>query len=143
MFYKLHNHLAPEIFERLLPPLVSDVSNYSLRNRENYVVPNCRLSVTDKSFIPSTVRLWNSLDSAVREKTTVATFKSSLSHPSLKPPYILYMYHGNRKVNILYTRLRHKCSTLNYDLYRSNLIHDPTCSCGNPCENSFHYTMYF
>ena len=49
------------------------------------------------------------------------------------------MYHGNRKVNILYTRLRHKCSTLSYDLYRSNLIHDPTCSCGNPCENSFHY----
>ena len=32
-----------------------------------------------------------------------------------------------------------QCSTLNYDLYRVNLKEVPSCTCGSPCENAFHF----
>ena len=51
----------------------------------------------------------------------------------------LYFSYGVRKLNIFYTQLRHNASRLNYDLYRVGLIADPSCSCGNPCENVYHY----
>ena len=38
----------------------------------------------------------------------------------------------------MHTRLRHQCSSLNYDLFRCNLVANPSCRCGRPCENSFH-----
>ena len=46
---------------------------------------------------------------------------------------------GVRKLGIIHARLRHNCSVLNYDLFRCNLVGDPSCMCGNPCENIFHF----
>jgi len=45
--------------------------------------------------------------------------------------------HGPRKLYIVYIRVGNNCSTLNYDLYRSGLVNDPSCSCGFPCENAY------
>ena len=46
---------------------------------------------------------------------------------------------GNRKFNIIHARLRHNCSIPNYDPFRCNIVEDPSCRCGNPCENVFHF----
>ena len=46
---------------------------------------------------------------------------------------------GHRKLVILHARLRNVCSNLNYDLFRVNLTADPSCVCGNPCKNAFHF----
>lgn len=139
MFYKMHNHLVPQTFENLLPPLVANISNYPLRNRDNYSLTNYRLATTEKSFIPSTTRLWNSLDIEIRNKPTLNSFKSALMPKLVKHPCLEFT--GNRKYNILHTRIRHNCSTLNYDLFRCNLIENAFCECGNPCENAFHYFL--
>jgi len=49
---------------------------------------------------------------------------------------------GNRLLNILHAKLRNNCSSLNYDLYRVNLIVSPTCRCGSYRENTHHYLLH-
>ena len=46
----------------------------------------------------------------------------------------------NRKTQILHTRLRTKCSSLNSDLYSKNITESPFCHCGQ-VENSHHYLL--
>jgi hypothetical protein len=50
-----------------------------------------------------------------------------------KPP--LYFSTGIRIANILHARLRQKCSSLKYDLFRCNLIASCNCDCGNYIES--------
>jgi hypothetical protein len=40
--------------------------------------PFCRLSVTCDSFIPSTIRQWNSLNPSLRNVESIAKFKTEL-----------------------------------------------------------------
>ena len=60
--YKISNHLVPSYISDIMSPLVSDVSNYPLRNSSNYSVPYTRTEVSRRSCVPSSVTLWNSLD---------------------------------------------------------------------------------
>ena len=41
-------------------------------------------------------------------------------------------------MQILHTRLRTNCSSLNYDLFLKNILESPLCTCGE-IENSYHY----
>ena len=46
---------------------------------------------------------------------------------------------GERKYNIMLTRIRHRSSSLKANLYGVNVIPSPACSCGAPIENADHY----
>jgi hypothetical protein len=46
---------------------------------------------------------------------------------------------GDRKTNIILTKLRHRCSGLNADLHRVNLKNDPRCACGHLVEDATPY----
>jgi hypothetical protein len=46
-----------------------------------------------------------------------------------------------RKCNIIHTRLRHQCSSLGADLFRGNIIIDPSCACGCPSKDPIHYWL--
>ena len=46
---------------------------------------------------------------------------------------------GPRKLNIILTQLRCSASFLNSDLYRVNIIRNPSCQCGFEFESSYHY----
>ena len=48
-----------------------------------------------------------------------------------KPVVPKHYLFGNRKEQILHTRLRTDCSVLNYDLYLKNIIDSPLCRCNN------------
>jgi hypothetical protein len=48
---------------------------------------------------------------------------------------------GRRKCNIIPTRLRHQCSSLEADLFRTNIINDPSCHCGCPLEDVIRYLL--
>ena len=63
----------------------------------------------------------------IRNAPTVSSFKKSLINDVnlLKPPR--YYSYGCRVLNVLHTRLRHRSSNLNADLFRVNLINDPGC----------------
>ena len=141
LLYKMKNGLAPDYLEVILPQTVGQNTPYPLRNANNFDIPVYRLSLTNSSFLPSTLRLWNQLDNRVKSSPSFNIFKKSISPDldKLIPPN--YFGFGDRKSNILHTKLRHQNSTLRYDLFRFNLVENPECLCGNPCENSYHYFL--
>ena len=115
--YKIVNNEAPSYLNDLLPNTVNAASNYNLRNRLNFEIPFVRLCSYENSFFPSTLKLWNELPLNIRNSSSVSQFKANVRSPHLKPPN--YLYVGERKYNILLTRLRHNCSSLNSDLFTS------------------------
>ena len=67
----------------------------------------------------ATVTDWNNLDDKIKEFPNIYIFKNRLEQKTFQPP--LYYYHGDRKINIIHTRIRNMCSSLNADLFRVNL----------------------
>jgi hypothetical protein len=102
----------------LLPPLVRDVTNYPVRNRNDYTVPRCRLSLYQSSFIPSVINLWNSLDNDTRNTRTSDSFKINLKSKVVLAKIPAHFLVGDKRHNILYARLRRSCSSLKYDLFQ-------------------------
>ena len=107
----MHNKSCPQCLSECLPLVVSDVSGYNRRNNEKYVLPICRLRKNEKSFKPSIVRIWNNLSPIIRNLRTISQFKLEIKGEQFRPP--VYYGEGTRQFNILHTRLRHQCSSLN------------------------------
>jgi hypothetical protein len=78
LMYNMYHGHAPSYLCDLLPPLVRYSTNYPVRNRNDYTVPRCRLSLYQSSFIPFVINLWNSLDNDIRNTRTFDTFKINL-----------------------------------------------------------------
>ena len=110
-----------------------------MRNSLQYRVPRCRLETFSKLFFPSIIRSWNSLDPNFKSIQTTSKFKQTLRSNLFKVSN--YYLLGSRKCNIIHTRLRHQCSSLGADLFRANIISDPSCACGCPLEDAIHYLL--
>ena len=67
--------MAPEYLRHLVPPTIQSTTIYPLRNGDNLIVPFWGLSITNLSFIPSTVKEWNKLDIAIRKLDSLSQFK--------------------------------------------------------------------
>jgi hypothetical protein len=78
LFYNILNNLAPEYISDLIPPTVSETSNYYLRNSQNISQQVNRLALLQQSFFPSTIKLWNTLDLNIRQIPILAHFKSKI-----------------------------------------------------------------
>ena len=140
LFYNIVHDNAPNYLKSLLPPIVSDFSNYNLRNRENFQSPAYRLRLTDSSFIPSASNNWNNLPSNIKDSDTLASFKNSV-YTKKKIKHKYFLEYGPRKVNQIHCQLRNQASSLNYDLYRVNLTNRMSCDCGAAAENSIHFLL--
>lgn len=138
LLYKMDHNLAPSYLCNLLPPHIGEVSSYPLRNADNYVQVNARTALYGSSFLPSTLREWNKLDNDHRNADSQEAFKKLLTQNNVKIPH--YYYCGNRPDQILHTRLRTECSSLNYYLHRRNLVPSPNCVCGS-IEDNKHYLL--
>ncbi|KAK3082416.1 hypothetical protein FSP39_020964 [Pinctada imbricata] len=95
LFYKIHNRMAPDYILDILPHQIQGSTPYNLRRHDSdYRVPNYRLRSSTLSFLKRKFR------------------------PDPVPSHFLV---GNRKYNVILTRLRNCCSSLNADLFRVNL----------------------
>jgi hypothetical protein len=105
------------------------------------VLPFCRLSSTRDSFIPSTIKMWNSLNNTIRNVDTLSKFKSELKKIyKIENHVVLKHYcYGPRKLNTILTQLRSSASFLNYDLFRVGIVSDPSCRCGVALEILKHF----
>jgi hypothetical protein len=124
--------------------LASSFPNFSehpLRNGDDLIVPFCRLSITNSSFIPSTAKEWNKLDIAIRKLDSLSKFKNAirLNSQSNKISVPKLYHYGPRKLNLILTQLRCTASFLNYDLYNVHILSIPACSCGAPQEDANHF----
>ena len=125
LFFKMENGQAPPYPTDLIPPRVGDISNYPPRNSDNYVSINTNTSSYANSFLPSTINAWNNLPTSVKSPTTLVSFKRLLAQNNLKTPD--YYFSGERLLQILHTRLRTECCSLNEHLCRRNLVQSPNC----------------
>jgi hypothetical protein len=141
LMYNFNHGHAPSYLCDLSPPLVRDVTNYPVRNRNDYTVPRCRLSLCQFSFIPSVINLWNSLENDTRNTRTFDSFKINLKSKVVLAKMQDHFLVGDRRHNILYARLRRSCSSLKYDLFRSNIITDSRCVCGYTREDASHFLL--
>ena len=133
------NNLTPTYLSSLVPSTVTEASRYNLRNSSDIRTVNARTSQYFNSFLPSSIREWNSLPEQHRTSSTVTSFKYHLNQPNSIIPKFYYV--GERKTQMLHTRLRTKCSSLNYDIFLKNLTDSPLCSCGN-VENAEHHLLH-
>lgn len=134
LFYKMKSNLTPDYLSSLVP--ASGDTRYILRNSENVNGVNARTTLYYNSFLPSAVRDWNLLSSDIRNSETLSIFKSKLKANKRCTPS--YYYKGNRKLQVLHTRLRTNCSALNYHLFLKNISSSPLCQCGQ-LETTYHY----
>ena len=74
--YNVNTGMVPAYIQDLIPPLVSEAYDYHLRNTRNITVPYTRTSVSQKSCIPSFIRLSNSLSDDLKDLSSLSTFKN-------------------------------------------------------------------
>ena len=138
LFYKIYNNISPTYLSSLVPPLVQNASNYSLRNADDTRTIYARTSQYNNSFLPSTIREWNNLPSTDRNADTVDSFKRHLNQGRVSVPK--HFYTGSRRMQILHTRLRTYCSSLKSDLYSKNIVDSSLCDCrSGQIENADHF----
>ena len=135
----MFKNISPAYLSSLVPPSISSISTYNLRNAENVQAIDSRTSQYFNSFLPSVVREWNNLPSQIRSSDSVNSFMSQLNRGASVVPK--YYNSGNRKLQILHTRLRTNGNSLSNDLFLKNIPEAPLCLCGN-VENTEHYFMH-
>jgi hypothetical protein len=135
--------LTPHYISCLVPQTFANIHDYNTRNVSALPVVRTRTSLYHNSCIPSSVRLWNLQPDNIRLSPSIQTLKYSLkSNISSKP---FYYYTGSRLGQILHSRLRIQCSSLNQHLYRKNFVDSPNCICGLTAYTThylFHYPRY-
>ena len=120
----------------MIPSIVQNTNRYNFRNSSDICTLRCRTNLYYNSFLPSTVRAWNTLPVEIKQTTSRALFKRLLNRNLIQPP--TYFNSGCRIGQILHARLRLGCNSLNSDLYRKNIVNNASCSCGG-CESAYHF----
>ena len=142
-FYKIVKNLAPYYLSELLPKLSSERTNYRPRSRENFTQFSCRTSRFQKSFFPSAITGWNSLDLDVRNSVALPTFKAKLRSTLFPHSYNkLFDFSFSRRASIDHTRLRLGFSCLREYLFKINRCASPFCECGLDSESVKHFFLF-
>ena len=137
-FFKMVKGHAPSYLQFIVPPTVQQVSQRNLRNNQNLTVPRARTNLYNNSFIPLATREWNLLPLEVKNCNSLYSFKRFLNRNMKSIPK--YYYIGDRKSQILHTRLRLQCSSLNADLFKNHILDHDKCACGQ-IENAEHFLL--
>ena len=119
----MFNQLTPAYLSSLIPQQVNAISHHNLRNSNDI---HTNTSLYHNSFLPSTLRQWNSIPVEVRQLNPLSSFKTFLKKDLQSVP--TYYYCGSRKAQILQARLRTGCSSLNMDLFHKKYYWIPTMS---------------
>lgn len=136
LLFKMKHNLVPSYISSLVPQDVGQSTRYNLRNSDNLLTIPARTTLYSNSFLPSVLREWNSLPSEARTIHTLDSFKTFLNTNKIKIGKLFY--YGKRRSQILHTRLRTKCSSLNHHLFLKNIVESPLCRCGS-IEDNFHF----
>ena len=102
-----------------------------MRNTRNITVPYNRTSISQKSCIPSSIKLWNTLADDLKDSSSLLTFKKYIISNFNISRDLPYYVMGNRYSSVIHARLRNNCSTLINDLFRNHVRDNPLCEwCG-------------
>ena len=110
--------LSPNYIIDLLP--TQQQTRYNLRTANTIPPITARTQMYQNTFFLATIRIWNDLPLSVRSLPSLTSFKQSLNSNMSKPKSIFSF--GSRRAQILHTRLRLGCSSLNFDLHRRTIV---------------------
>ncbi|VDI50005.1 Hypothetical predicted protein [Mytilus galloprovincialis] len=131
------NGKTPCYLNDILPDQFRNIHQYRTRSANNFPSVPCRTTYHMKSFLPSTVRLWNSLPPDIKNAGSIAPLKAFLKINHSIPNYY---YAGSRLGQIYHARIRTESSSLRDHLYQKNLESDPFCKC-KQIETSEHFLL--
>ena len=106
---------------------------HNTRHNNALPLPSCA-----SYFLPSTLKLWNSLPPEIKDCPSLSILKSRLTSRVDHDNVPNYYYYGPRLTQILHACLRMRSSSLNEHLYIKNIIDSPNCFCGE-IESTHHY----
>ncbi len=142
LFYKIVNKQVALYLIDLLPKSVNERSYISLRTAQNITEYKCRTEKFRKSFFPSTVSLWNSIDLDSRNSISISSFKAKITNLYHSLHYDKWLnFSLSRKASVFHTRLRLGHCALNDYLYRINCCNSPLCVSGLERETVKHYLL--
>ena len=134
-------NIIPLYLSSLVPQSVSNLPRYNLRNSNDLQTVDARFSQYYHSFLPSTTRDWNSLSTEAKQFDSVNSFKHSLNKD--KPSVPSYFYTGSRIGQILHSRIRTYCNSL--DFFLEKITESPLCRCGSigKAQHFFFHCRYY
>ena len=135
--YKMNHSLSPKYLIGLLP--THQQTRYNLRTANKIPPITARTQTYQNSFLPATICIWNDIPLSVRSLPSLTSFKQSLNSNMSKSKSIFSF--GSRSAQILHTRLRLGCSSLNFDLHRRSIVDSPLCRCGS-VETVDHFLLH-
>ena len=110
---------------------------------ENFTQFPCRTSRFQKSFFPSAIIGWNSLDLDVRNSVSLPTFKAKLRSTLFSHSYNkLFDFSFSRRASVDHTRLRLGFSCLREYLFKINRCASPVCECSLDSESVKHFLLF-
>ena len=128
----------PNYLAELKPTRNVNRHNRNLRSNNNLDIPYCRINKYKHSYLPKVSILWNELNPDVRNLTCYSSFKSELEK---KVPVVNKLFNlGNRKYNIIMSRIRMNC-IFNGHLFQLKLLNDSRCKCGYMFEDAVHFFL--
>ena len=129
--------MVPSYIQDFIPPLVSEFSDYPLRNNRNIPVPLNITCIPQKSCIPS------SFEDDLKTYQHYIPLKNILHQSSINharvPPYFTI---GNRYISVLHAWLRNRCSNLNNGLFSNYIRGNPLCDLCGVVEYAIHYFFH-
>ena len=140
LFYRILNGLAPAYLYELVQPYLPRQSGYKLRNENNtFHPPFSRTSSFYDSFIPFTIRLWNTLPLTITESPSLNIFKNRFYETWDTNAHYNF---GIRKFNIIHCQLRNEASNLKAHLFNDFLSDNTNCpNCSGPLEDNNHFLL--
>ena len=91
-FYKIYKDISPAYLKELVPKEVGEQTHRNLRNTQDIRPPKTSKNYFLKSYIPSSIRLWNKLPHNIRSIAKLDTFRINLHKIYCKPqtykPYL-------------------------------------------------------
>ena len=87
--FKIHTGV-PEYLLNIVPKKSEHVSSYNTRNKEDYIIPGCRLQLFRNSFILDAVKQWNLLQVEVREAISINPFRKNLEKKLKVHPHFFF-----------------------------------------------------
>jgi hypothetical protein len=142
IFYKMVHGLAPNYLSVQIPNTVYQANRYNLRNANNLQQIPSKTELHMNSFFPSTIKAWNELNDEIKMADNITKFKS-MTNPNRKrnTTLLLFCNFGQRRTEVILSRLRLGCSDLNGHKYTRYLVNDSSCSCGHSNEDPAHYFL--
>ena len=137
--FKIVNGLCPTYLSDIFPSTVGARTDYPLRNASDIDIIRRRTEIFANSFIPSAVSRWNELPLGIRSINSLSLFKSKIRNMFSSAVVPKHFFIGARKLAVLQTRIRNKCSDLRSDLFTNHLAQDTLCLCGHLLEDAEHY----